>query len=308
MTRSNPLVSVVVGAFNAGPFIESTLRSVLNQEYSNLEVLVIDDRSTDDTCARVTDIARMDSRVRLFAQPVNSGRPAVPRNQGIKEARGELVAFLDADDLWTRWKLLDQVRAMAANPDLVLVYSMFESIGDVTRLSTQYGVKPLPFQPALTRTSLERDNAVTCSSALSRLPVVRELGGFDEDPRLSAVEDYDLWLRLSGRGPIGFIPRIHGFYRVHASGISRTVHSSSLVPYLFEKRAITTVTRGTPERSLPGKWARFAVHCLSLLLVRAAERMTRRLFPGKVFVWRKKEGTRRRGSQSPAPGTLGPQG
>lgn len=266
-----PLVSVIIPAFNAGRFIEATLRSVLSQRYRNLEALVVDDGSVDDTVLRVTATARADERVRLIQLARNSGCPAVARNRGLAEAAGNLVAFLDADDLWTGRKLSDQVSAMLHQPDLTLVYSMFMSFGAVRVLGVEYGVKPLPFRVALNSAALELENTIPCSSVIARVDAVRAAGGFDEDPKLAAVEDYDLWLRLSRNGRIGFIRRIHGFYRVHPQGISRTADMSERARYLLDKRGVRKPAASRRHPPVPERLARATVHSLVIASVKIAE-------------------------------------
>lgn len=105
MNATRPLVSVIIPCFNAANYIGSALHSVLVQTYQPFEVLIIDDHSTDDTRAVVTDLAARAPNVRLISLPENSGTPARPRNVGVQQARGEWIAFLDSDDLWHPQKL-----------------------------------------------------------------------------------------------------------------------------------------------------------------------------------------------------------
>ena len=107
MTEENQIinVSVIIPCFNYANFILSSIRSALNQTYKSIEVLVIDDCSTDNTAAVVDAFAASNSRLRLIKSSENSGTPARPRNLGVQHARGEWVAFLDADDLWHPQKL-----------------------------------------------------------------------------------------------------------------------------------------------------------------------------------------------------------
>jgi len=252
-----PLVSVVMPAFNAERFIGDAIQSVLAQTYHRLEVIVADDGSSDGTEARVR--AFRSAAVQWLPSDVPSGRPAVPRNRALVAATGEFVAFLDADDLWSRDKLADQVGAFLRHPELVLVYSVVRAIGPGARFTgTHYGLKPWPTRAAVDARTLEAANTIPCSSVLVRRSVVRDLGGFDEDPGLSAVEDFDLWLKVSRLGPIGFIPRVHGYYRVHDSGLSRDADiQRARAEYLVHKRKLTRFTfREFRVRPMPLRLAR----------------------------------------------------
>ena len=108
---AKPLVSVIVPAYNAAHTLEVTIQSVQAQTYSNWEMVITDDCSSDHTCELVESHARRDPRIRLFRQAQNGG-PALARNRSLQEARGEMVAFLDADDLWLAPKLERQVAFM----------------------------------------------------------------------------------------------------------------------------------------------------------------------------------------------------
>jgi len=238
-----PLVSVIIPAYNAQRYIDQALAAVAAQSYRPLEVLVADDGSTDGTVRCVESWRNAGLPVEWIEGHARAGCPSVPRNRALRAARGELIAFLDADDLWTPWKIEDQVAAMRAHPDLVLVYSVLRTFGATTIGAPVFGLKPWPTRAALDRRTLEHANTIPCSSVLARRSVVLSLGGFDEDPHLQAVEDFDLWLRVSEIGPIGFIPRVHGYYRVHATGISRNPDEQRRrAEYLVRKRGLNNFT------------------------------------------------------------------
>lgn len=111
---SSPLVSVVTPVFNAASFLEETILSVLNQTYSNWELLLIDDSSTDASFEIAIAYSQKDSRIKPFQLTENKGA-GVSRNFGIKEAAGTYIAFLDADDLWFPEKLQKQLDFMTKN-------------------------------------------------------------------------------------------------------------------------------------------------------------------------------------------------
>lgn len=217
MTENLPLVSVVIATYNSAEFIEETIHSVLSQSYSRFEIIVVDDGSTDDTADVVMRLSSLDNRIKFY-QISHSGRPSVPRNYGAHKAEGNLIAFLDSDDLWTKHKLKYQVNYLMNHPDLSFVYSMCFSFDEVNFFSEYYELLPLPFRAARNNNDLKKiGNTIPLSSVLIRKPAFDSVGGFDEDPEFKAVEDYDLWLRLSEKYSFGFIPRIHFYYRIHGA-------------------------------------------------------------------------------------------
>jgi teichuronic acid biosynthesis glycosyltransferase TuaG len=214
-----PRVSVIIPAFNMEKHIGETLDSLECQTFRSFEIIVIDDCSTDGTASIVQDRAAVDPRIRFIQLASNSNRPAVPRNCGLAQAKGEYVALLDADDLWSKRKLERQVMVLDSRPDLALVHSY---LWEFTGKSRFRGLAHLP-NPLRRRASYEtlrQNNAVQCSSAMVRLQVLRELGGFDERHELRSVEDYQLWLRLSRSYKLGYLSEVQGQYRWSRTGIS----------------------------------------------------------------------------------------
>ncbi len=215
-----PLVSVIIPCYNSGKYIEGTLNSVLNQSYDNIEIIAVDDESSDNTYKILQAAAQLDERINPF-RIAHSGRPSVPRNYGIGKASGRLIAFLDSDDIWIKHKLKSQVNSLLMHTEAAFVYSMSFTFGEVGFFSEDYELLPLPFRAARDAKGLRRiGNTITLSSVLVRREALTEAGGFDEDPELKAVEDYDLWLRLSERYDFCFIPRIQVYYRIHGTQTS----------------------------------------------------------------------------------------
>ena len=234
----NPPVSVVIPAFNSEKFIGETIASVLEQTYSNLEIIIVDDESTDKTPQVIKLFAEKDERIKYYRIP-HSGRPSVPLNKGIELSKGDYIAFLDNDDLWDKNKLREQINYFSNNKDLVFVYSMSVTFGEVSVFSSHYEVLPLIFKAAVNHDDLlKKGNSITASTVLAKKDKLIEAGKFDEDPEL-ITHDYDLWLRLSELGDFGFIPRIHCKYRVHKSQLSRGWEKKKeRLDYLREKRNI----------------------------------------------------------------------
>lgn len=198
-STSPPRVSVIIPAYNAAGCVRRAVESVFAQTYRDFELLVVDDGSTDATHAV---LAGYGARLTLLTQP-NSG-PAAARNRGIAQARGAYVAFLDADDYWLPSKLERQVALLDAQPETGFC-STATSVVDRTghpagEWPCRADVGPLPDVLFMHGTVISGST----SGVLARLPLITELGGFDES--LRGFEDPDLWIRLAARTGYACIP------------------------------------------------------------------------------------------------------
>lgn len=231
-----PLVSVIIPAFNSEKYIAETINSALCQTYRNIELIIVDDGSTDRTLEIVKQISLKDNRVKYFSIPA-AGRPSVPRNYGIQKANGEFIAFLDSDDLWHKRKIELQLKKIFASPSSAFIYSMSITFGDVNPFSNEYELLPLPFRAAKNKHDLLTiGNTIPLSSVIVRKENLLMANGFDEDPLLQ-VEDYDLWIRLSEKNDFIFLPAVLVKYRIHSNQFSADweTHKNRLV-YLSKKR------------------------------------------------------------------------
>ncbi len=234
--NNRPLVSVIITTYNSEKFIPQSLQSVLNQTYKNLEIIVVDDQSSDRTQELVQSFILDDDRIKLIATK-HAGRPSVTRNIGVDNSSADYIAFLDGDDVWTPDKIERQIKYLLNHPECALVYSMSITFGDVNFFSPHFEVLPLLNKAAKTKDDLiTKGNSITCSSVLCRKEIFYNTGKFDEDPDLK-VEDYDLWIRMGDFGAYGFIPRIHIYYRIHAGQFSSDWETKNKrILYLAEKR------------------------------------------------------------------------
>ncbi len=268
MENTNPLVSVIIPTFNVEHYIEGTISSVLKQSYTNFEIIVVDDSSNDKTPEKVQKLSNSDNRIKYF-QIDHAGRPSVPRNFGIRKASGELIAFLDGDDLWTKNKLRDQVAYFINNPGYAFVYSVSVTVG-AGIFSSHYEVLPLLHKAARSYDDLiAKGNSITCSSVLVKKVLLDEVNGFDEDPKL-AVEDYDLWLRLSKLGSIGFVPRLHVYYSVHPSQFSGDWQTKQKrLDYLAAKRGLALPNyKFVRNRGFILRMVRYLIHYSTYLRIK----------------------------------------
>lgn len=191
MSSRTPNVSVILPTYNRADILGESIRSVLEQTYEQLELIVVDDASTDDTPRVVRNVP--DDRVVYLRHDRNKGAPAA-RNTGLAEARGEYVAFQDSDDEWFPRKLERQMRAFErASADVGVVYTgMLRAEQGETRRLPYPGVA----QPrGDIRPSLARQNFIPTQAALVRRECFDAVGTFDAD--VWPLEDWELWIRLS---------------------------------------------------------------------------------------------------------------
>jgi glycosyltransferase involved in cell wall biosynthesis len=219
---SAPLVSVVVPAFNATRFIGEALASIARQEYEPLEIVVVDDGSTDGTAQAAREFG---VRLTLIEQP-NRG-PAAARNRGIAAAQGGLIAFLDTDDLWPDGKLALQVPRLSEDStlDVVLGQIRYEALDD----RTLDGIRFDEPDGVLTNVNL--------GAGLFSRNVFDRIGLFDESLRFS--EDQDWFLRAREAGArIAVLAEVTLLYRLHAGNMTRGKSARELALARVLKRSL----------------------------------------------------------------------
>lgn len=240
MTRalvSAPQASAVVPAHNAARTLPGTLRSIQAQTLADIEIIVVDDGSTDHTAGIVEAAARTDPRVRLVRQ-ANAG-VAAARNRGAAEARSDFLAFTDADDLWGPSKLERQLARFAeGGPEMALVYTghcVIDGHDRIRRWSRREMAQGRVFHDMICSNLVGNG-----SSAMVRRSAFERVGGYDtglREQQAEGCEDLKLYLLLSEHDTVGFVPdRLTG-YRTTASSMSQDVkkmmrsHEIVLAPY-----------------------------------------------------------------------------
>ena len=209
-------VSLVIATFNHARFLGDALDSAVGQTLRDVEIVVVDDGSTDDTPAV---LARYGGRIRAIRQP-NRGLAAA-RNAGLAAARGTYVSFLDADDVMMPSKLAEQAAILDRAPTAGWAYCdvLIETVatGGSMRASERFGYGARMLEGWLFP-ELIHGNFIPAIAPLVRRTVLDAAGGFDE--RLTALEDWDLWLRLSLIAEARYSPAVLVRYRVHPGGMS----------------------------------------------------------------------------------------
>lgn len=229
--RAAVRISVITPVYNHAVEVERALQSVLSADYKDVEVVLLDDASSDDSAGSVVRFFESKPFLPgiLLQNPVNRG-PAATRNALMGQARGEFVFALDADNEIYPPALTRLVSALERDPQAAFAYSMLEE----RREGAPGGLRSaLPWEPD----RLRRDNYIDTMALLRRRELV-ELGGYEEDLRLQGWEDYDLWCRYAEQGLRGaFVPQILGCYhRSEYSTITLTDIDDSEMRWLLRKR------------------------------------------------------------------------
>lgn len=221
---SSPTFSVIMACYNAAPYVQKAIQSVINQTFKDWELIIIDDASQDNSLSIIEAASRNDSRIRYLSNEINSGA-AKARNTAIEIAKGEWLAILDADDVFLSFKLEKQFEIIrAGNPNLVLIGGgcfLIDSKGSrIKKHSYPSGSKVL-------KKNLQRMlNFPPHSSLVYRKSSFLDSGGFNV--LFARSEDYDLWLRLSDLGDFACHPSQLIEYRLHSTNISKKVCFQSL--------------------------------------------------------------------------------
>lgn len=227
--EDSPLVSVVIPAYNAEEYIEETLQSVLTQTYKNIEVIVVDDGSTDRT---LQIINKYKSDLMLITQK-NKG-VSVARNTAVDKAMGEWIAFIDADDIWFPKKIAEQVSQMGSEnwSHTNSLYFGYNQDGNTKRsdLTPQFGGHV--FEKLLT------DNFITTSTVLIKKKTFLQYGKFDVS--LKALEDWKLWLEISLEENLNYQQLVLCKYRITPGSASRNARDVlplhiQLINQVFDK-------------------------------------------------------------------------
>jgi len=189
------LVSVILPNYNSARYIELTLESILNQSYSNLEIIVVDNGSTDKSLDLIKSKILEDNRIKLIELGQNSGGPALPRNIGIRESSGSHLAFIDSDDVWHNKKISIQMNIIKHYETQFVSCEKMDFYDDSDILiKEEYDENDI----SLTKVSFNKllqKNTLSTSGVLIDKKLVKNLS-FSEDKKYIAIEDYLLWLQI----------------------------------------------------------------------------------------------------------------
>ena len=205
------LISIITPAYNVGKYIEATIKSVIDQTYTNWEMIIVDDCSIDNTAQMVEKYCTTDKRIKLIRHTENQG-VAMARNTALANAKGEYIAFLDGDDMWPAHKLERQLAFMEEN-DHVLTYTAYQKFQ-----SESDTVGKIIYVPKkMTYKDIFYNTAIACLTVM----VNREKSGAFEMPRLDHAEDQCTWQSILKRGYIAYgLNENLASYRVSSSSLT----------------------------------------------------------------------------------------
>lgn len=262
MKTTSPLVSIIIPTYNSDTTIIQAIESVFKQSFTDYEVIVIDDGSTDKTKEILSEYINQHKIVYQYQKNTGCG---AARNAGIALAKGVFIAFLDSDDCWDQKKLETQIAVFNDNPSCVVCYGEVRTftgnnngVQDVTRtpITKPRSGKVLPY--------FIFHNIITLSSAVVRKDLLQKVGNFDEDRKIMYVEDYDLWLKLAPLGTFYFTAEPLTFYRLkkNESLSAKQSHiNHKKILHVFSKRLVYGPSKVKPWYAL-GLGITFIKHAL----------------------------------------------
>jgi glycosyltransferase domain-containing protein len=237
MENKGPLVSVIIPTHNRPEFLAQTLRSVIDQRYKNIEIIVISN-GFNELNRNVTEEIN-DFRIRYIEQE-NSGGPSSPRNHGIRKSRGEYIAFCDDDDIWMPDKIEKQVHVLENNLEYGLCYSKMLRFDHEKEWSVTHEEGPADLK------SLLYINTVPISAVLIKKSLLERCGNFSESKRIGTSEDYEFLLRYAAITKFYFLDE---YLIKYWSGASRTTDNQmsivKLAVYVSQIFACYDALRGT---------------------------------------------------------------
>ncbi|MBF2003621.1 MAG: glycosyltransferase family 2 protein [Synechococcales cyanobacterium C42_A2020_086] len=211
---ASPTVSVLMPVYNSERYVAQAIESILNQTFSDFELLIINDGSTDRSLSILQRYAAQDPRIRLFSRE-NQGI-ARTRNELLHRATGEFIAVLDSDDIALPDRLARQLQFLRQHPEVVCLGSAYQIMDSAGRVLTAL---PVPLDDAeIQRLALAGHASIFQSCVMMRRAVVLDIGGYNN--ALPPAEDLDLWLRLGEVGQLANLPEVLVQYRVHANSVS----------------------------------------------------------------------------------------
>lgn len=243
-----PKVSIIVPTYNRAHVISNTLDSILSQTVQDFEVIVVANGSTDNTELVISNYE--DLRIKYIYQD-GTGSPASPRNNAIKRAAGDYIAFCDDDDLWERTKLEKQLELLKDNTDCGLCYTKmkrFNNSREWINLNEEYA------NPNK-KINILYNYRVPLSSVMVRREILQMVGGFDESKALAAVEDYELMLRIFKHTSFCCVPEYLVSYYSGDQRLTNTIYSGNFSKNIKYLKRLISVYNSVAHKKYYGYYS-----------------------------------------------------
>ncbi len=237
--KEQPIVSVVIPAYNNENTIEATIRSVMEQSYKNLEIVVIDDNSKDKTLHILETLQKQDERIKIFHNDTNLGMTG-NWNRCLKEAEGEFVKLVCADDLLDKEQIAKETEAMLLNPSVNLVESdtrLIDIYGKKTGAFKRYPKAGVVDGKKVAKTSLIWNNFFGAPvNNLIRKSILTETGYFDE--KFTYILDFDMWIKIACTGDVYIIHELLNSFRIRNDSNTGNLIGNNREIYVEEHRKL----------------------------------------------------------------------
>lgn len=204
------MISVIIPTYNSEKYILECVYSVINQTHKDIEIIVIDDGSIDNTEKKLENLIK-DGKIIFYKK--NNGGPASARNLGIRKSSGDYIAFIDADDVWTENKIENQIDLIRKNNEPVVIYT------DIFYINKERE-REYDIYQGLIYEKLLKSNFITNSSVIIDRRIIRDVGLLNESEEMFGIEDYEYWLRISKKYKFVFLNKKLTGYRIHANQIN----------------------------------------------------------------------------------------
>ncbi|WP_321419174.1 glycosyltransferase [uncultured Methanomethylovorans sp.] len=274
-----PAVSVIMPTYNRAGYLKKSIQSVLDQTFSDFEIIVINNYSIDDTL----DVIRAfnDPRIKVINFK-NDGIIAKSRNQGILQSAGRYIAFLDDDDLWCPNKLELEVKCLESNPEFDLVYSRALII-DEHDIRNGSLIDPNNAKSGQVFLDLLYENFIPILTVLIKKNVFDAVGLFNEDPLMRAAEDYEFWLRASLKSNFGYIDMSLALYRMHSASVSMAINKPQLRQKTLQNIISSSVIPGNYLAEINSNIERLNAD-ISVFFWRASDKANSKIYAKKYFI------------------------
>ena len=195
------MISVIIPTYNRVDLLKRAIKSIQNQTYKDIEIIIVSDGSTDNTKEFVRSVMKFDNRISFFDYFPSKGAN-IARNIGIEKAKGEYISFLDDDDEWLPTKLEDQLKIFNYNKKIGLVYTGI----NIIYIKEKISYTSLPNEEGNLSDRILIDNVIgTTSSVIIKAEILKEVGIFDVN--LNALQDWDLWIRICQKTEVGVVKK-----------------------------------------------------------------------------------------------------